>query len=183
MAPPVQPTLEMEPRGYGIHGTIGGTVTADLAMGGVHGSFRFRPNMGHFALDLGIGAYGGMDYNGLERVEVPLTADALVYVNPRQRFQIYGVAGLGLSFAHAEGFQGGDFLQRDYAHFGAQLGAGAELRLSRWFSVNADVRGFVRERIDNNPTPEFTEIDVDGDLRSTDTSGGVLVNIGGTVYF
>jgi hypothetical protein len=184
-----QPVAEAQPQGFGLHGQIGGMLTPDLAMGGVHGAFRWRPNMGHFALDLGIGIYGGTDYNGMDRVEVPVMADAFFYINPQSRFQIYGVAGVGVSFAHAENFdEFGVSIDpdnaRDYAYFGGEAGVGAELKLGRWWAINADVRGFIRERVDGNPEPEFTEIDPeDGELRSTDTSGGFTVNVGATLYW
>jgi len=167
--------------GMGLHGQIGGMISDRVHMGGAHGAFRLRPGNGHFALDLGVGAYAGQDFNGMDRVEVPLTADFLFFVNPRHRLQVYGVAGVGLSVGHAEGFNEsiGNFDERDYAHVGGQLGAGLELRLSRWFALNGDVRGFVRERVDDDPRPEF----VDEDGRTTDTSGGVLLNLGATVYF
>lgn len=183
----VQPQPEREPGGFGLHGQIGGMLTPDIAMGGVHGAFRWRPNMGHFALDLGIGLYGGVDYNGLDRVEIPLTADALFYINPQSRFQIYGVAGVGVSFAHAEDwneFVTGPIEAQDYAYFGGEAGIGAELKLGRWWAVNADVRGFIREEVTRGNDPEFTEIDPEtGDLRSTDTSGGFTLNVGATLYW
>ena len=171
------------PRGYGVHGRIGGMFTDRIHMGGVQGGFRLRPNMGHFAVDLEVGVFGGEDYNGLDRVEVPLTADVRLYFNPRSRFQVYGVAGLGVSFAHAEGFQDGTFRDHDYAYFGGFGGIGAELRISRFFALNADVRGFVRHRVDDGDAPEFVDVDSDGRLQTTNTSGGGIVSIGASLYF
>ncbi len=181
--PVPQPRPSPEPAGFGLHGQVGGMMTDRVMVGGLSGAFRIRPNMGHFALDLGIGVYGGRDYNDLDRLEIPVTADALFYFNPRSRFQVYGVAGVGASFARAEGVQDGAFFEREYAYLGGQAGIGAELRLSRWFAINADVRGFVRHRVDDNPEPEFHEIDDDGSVLTTDTSGGGLFNFGATVYF
>lgn len=196
--PPPQPTtvyVETEQRGevhydlepvqlgVGLHGQIGGMVSDTVQMGGLSGAFRIRPGDGHFGVDLGIGAYAGQDYNGWDRVEVPLTADLLLFLNPDDTLQVYGIAGVGVSFAHAEdnGFADPRFEvnARDYAYVGGELGAGLELRLSRWFAINGDVRGFVRERVDDDPEPEF----VHEDGRTTDTSGGVLLNLGATIYF
>ena len=171
------------PRGYGVHARVGGMFTDRIRMGGVQGGFRLRPGMGHFALDLEVGVFGGEDYNGLDRVEVPLTADVRFYFNPRSRFQIYGVAGLGVSFAHAEGFQDGVFRDHDYAYFGGLGGIGAELRISRFFALNADVRGFVRHRVDDGENPEFVDVDSDGRLQSTNTSGGATISLGASLYF
>jgi len=169
--------------GVGLHGQIGGMVSDSVQMGGLAGAFRIRPNDGHFGVDLGIGAYAGQDHNGWDRVEVPLTADLLLFLNPDDTLQVYGLAGVGVSFAHAE--EGGfddpyfEYNARDFTYVGGELGAGLELRLSRWFAINGDVRGFVRERVDDDPEPEF----IHEDGRTTDTSGGVLLNLGATVYF
>jgi len=182
---PTYEVVSMEPQGqmgWGLHGSIGGMVSSNVAVGGGTVALRLRPNDGHFALDLGIGGYGGRDYNGLDRVEVPLTADVLVFFNPQHRLQVYGVAGLGVSFAHAEGFDevSSDFVSRDYAYFGGELGAGLELRVSPWLAINGDLRGFVRERMDDDPRPEFVDLVND---RTTDTSGGLTLNLGATLYF
>ncbi|MEM9189457.1 MAG: hypothetical protein AAGF12_09795 [Myxococcota bacterium] len=189
----VVPATQRRLHGWGIHGSIGGVIGRDVEMGGGSLAFRLRPGNGHFALDIGSGFYAGQDYNGLDRVEVPLTVDAILFANPESRFQFYGLVGVGASFAHAEGFQldrsgrfGDDFVSRDYAYVGGQVGAGVEWRLSRFFALNADVRGFLRTRVDDNPEPEFVEIDEDTGLatgRTSDTSTGMTVNFGATFYF
>lgn len=189
--PQVQYRYRAEPlfSGVGIHAHLGGMFTDNVRMGGIAGALRLRPNMGHFAVDLGIGAYGGQDYNGMDRVEVPLTADVLLYVNPRSRLQVYGVAGIGASFAHTEDpdyydpwvdtYYGG--ASRDFVYVGGQLGAGLELRLGSRFAINGDIRGFVRGRVDDNDGgAEFVDPDTG---RTTNTSGGVVGNIGATLYF
>jgi hypothetical protein len=173
--------------GWGVHGHIGGSVTPDVYMGGATGALRLRPNDGHLAVELGIGTYAGEDYNGLDRVEVPLTVDVLAFANPDDQLQVYGLLGVGMSFAHVEGFDDSSdrFFQRDYAYFGGEVGLGLELRLSENFALNGDVRGFLRERVDDAAEPEFVERDDNGRLtgRITDTSGGALVTLGGTLYF
>lgn len=181
--------VEPQFSGIGLHAHLGGMFTDRVHMGGLAGALRIRPNMGHFALDLGLGVYGGEDFNGQDRVEVPLTADVLLFVNPRSRLQFYGVAGVGVSFAHSndpdaydpwtDTYYGDD--GRDYGYVGGQLGLGLELRLGRRFAINGDVRGFVRERVDSNTdAPEFVDPDTG---RTTNTSGGVVGNIGATLYF
>lgn len=152
-------------------------------MGGAQGALRVRPDLGHFAVDVSIGAFGGVDYNGLERVEVPLTGDVLFFLNPGDQLQLYGLAGIGFSIAHAEGRERGVFIERDYVHVGGELGAGVEFFLGSGLSLSADVRGFLRQRIDDNDTPEFIEVSSDGQVRTTDTSGGVVVSLGTTFYF
>jgi hypothetical protein len=154
-------------------------------MGGFTGGLRLRPTP-HLGLDLGIGAYGGTDYNGLDRLEIPLTADLLMYVNPQHRVQFYFVAGAGVSFAHAEGINQhtGRYMELEASYLGGQAGAGIEWRINRHFGLNFDVRGFLRKRVDSDQ-PEFVEYD-DGGLptgRTTNTSAGGTANIGASVYF
>ncbi len=168
----------------GLHLHIDGLAGQDVLMGGFGGAFRIRP-IPHVALDFGAGLFGGSDYNGLDRVEVPVTADLLVFFNPQHRFQFYGVLGIGGSWSHAEGMniRIGEPENRDYYHLGGQLGLGVEWRISRVFALNLDVRGFVRQRVDGNETPEFREMDSDGTWMSTDTSGGAVGRFGMTFYF
>jgi hypothetical protein len=163
--------------GLNLH--LGGLFSDRMAIGGVSGAFRLRPDP-HVALDLGAGIYGGTDYNELDRVEVPVQADLIVFFNPQHRFQFYGLIGAGVSFSHAEGVNRftGARESRDYAHVGGELGLGVEWRLSPEFALNLDARGFIRQRVDENPEPEFVE-----GSQSTDTSGGVVGRFGATFYF
>jgi len=160
-------------RKVGLHFDVAGTFGPDVRMGGFNGALRFRP-ASHFGIDLGSGYFAGNDYEGDFRTEVPLTMNFLFFVNPKSKVQFYVVLGPGLSFGKKETFTE----VRNMIHVGGQAGAGLEFRLAPGFALNADVRGVLRHRIDNDPRPEF----IDG-TRSTDTSGGALVTFGGTFYF
>lgn len=165
----------------GVHGHVGGIFGGDISMGGFTGALRLRP-VEHFAIDLGIGAYGGTDYNGASRVEVPITVDALFFVNPQHRVQLYFLAGIGGSWGHADNFSAatGDDFGRDYAHVGAEAGIGLEWRLSRHFALSSDIRGFVRQRVDSDDRPEFVNTSTG---ETTDTSAGALGTFGATFYW
>lgn len=164
----------------GLHLHLDGLFGEDLGMGGGGGAIRIRP-IPHIGIDLGASLYGGQDWNGLDRVEVPIQADVLFFFNPYHRFQVYALIGVGGSFAHAEGFniRTGDFDNRDYAHLGGEAGLGLEWRISRVFAMNIDARAFVRQRVDNSPEPEF----VSETGQTTDTSGGFVGRVGMTFYF
>ncbi len=168
--------------GIGLHGSIGFMGTSNVHIGGVSGALRLRQPEGHFAIDLGIGAYGGIDYNGASRTEVPLTADGLFFFNPRSRWQVYALLGIGASWAHA---QNSDVAfttigsSRDYSYLGGETGIGLEWRLGDSFALDGDVRAFIRQRVDGDPRPEFVE---PGTGRQTDTSGGLLTTLGATFY-
>jgi len=168
----------------GLHLHIDGIFGDELGMGGAGAAFRIRPNP-WFAIDIGGALYGGNDYNGLDRVELPLTVDAMVFFNPQHRFQFYMLLGVGGSYGYAEGVNRftGNFDSRDYFHLGGEAGIGVEWRIARWFALNLDVRGFLRHRVDDNPNPEFTEPNDSGGWRSTDFSGGFTGRAGMTFYF
>jgi hypothetical protein len=189
MAPPPQtvvvppPRPQIDPRNRfptptsGLHLQLSGVFGPEVGMGGGGAAFRFRP-IPHLGIDAGLGIYGGRDYNGADRVEVPITVDALFFFNPYSRVQVYALAGVGTSFGHAEPSPFAN--ARDYAHLGGQAGVGVEWRISRHFALNADVRAFLRERVDSNPVPEFIEA---GTGRATDTSTGAVGQVGMTFYF
>jgi hypothetical protein len=187
--PPVRQRVVRQRREYpysslGINAWATGLWGEDLAMGGAGGAFRIRP-MPHLAVDLGLGVYGGSDYNGLDRVELPVTADVLFFFNPENRFQFYAIVGAGVSFSHAEGVNRftGSFDSRDYFHVGGAAGIGLEWRISRIFALSIDVRGFLRYRADDSEEPEFVEPADDGTWQSTDLSGGAATRLGMTFYF
>lgn len=173
------------PRRFGVHGQLSVLGNGNnLRMAGLGVGFRIRP-IPRLAVDIGVGVFGGTDYVGNSRVEVPMTVDALFFFNPRSRAQVYAVAGVGGSVAYAENGFGGS---RDFAYVGGQAGLGLEFRVSRPLAINVDVRGFLRHRVDSDPRPEFVE-DLNPDPtvveigRTTDTSGGATVNVGATLYF
>ena len=172
------------PRRFGLHLTLSGTLGDDVRMGGFVTAFRFRP-IPLLALDLGAGIYGGRDYYNDPRAEIPITLDALVFLLPHSRFSPYVVAGVGVSYARVNRkirtSSGPIDDYHDFTYAGGSLGAGLELRIARPFAINVEARGFLRTRIDDNRDvdPEF----VGDDGRTTNTSGGGLVNLGMTFYF
>lgn len=149
-------------------------------LGGVGMALRIRPTE-KFALDLGVGVYGGSDYYGRQRLEVPVTVDALYFVNPQNRVQFYLLGGVGASFAYGQsvGLFGSTF-QHAYNYVGAEAGAGLEFRLTRGFALNMDVRSFIRAQ--PNGAPEFQRTTATG-VETTRTSAGAVGTMGATLYF
>lgn len=161
----------------------------DSGMGGVGFALRARPT-GYFALDFGLDVVGGRDYYGRRRTEVPLSVNALVFVNPRDRAQFYMLGGLGWSSARVEvpfEYKGpnysssGSTIDR-YGYFGVQGGAGFEFRVAKKTALNIDLIGFVRGRTDQAAAtnPEFTD---KATGRRSNTSGGGLLRGGLTFYW
>lgn len=160
---------------------MGSGRSGDAGMGLIGMGLRFRPAPA-FALEANIDVAGGTDYNGFRRVETMGSMNALVFLNPKNRAQFYLLGGIGLSSARVsvDDFSSYADYDRKYTYFGGQGGAGIEIRLSRVVALNFDVRGFVRSRVDSGRTPEFID---PNSGRTTNTSGGALVNGGITFYF
>ncbi len=186
--PPPRAPFESRAREWGmslhLQGSFFGRGSGgDSAMGGLGAGARFKPTR-RFGIEGDLDFSGGKDYLGQSRGETALTFNALFFVNPRSRAQVYLLAGLGWSWAHVTcdaTMSCGAPLDQDWRYFGAQIGAGVEGRLNRTFALDADLRGFLRGRTDALATvqPEFT--DVSG--RTSNTSAGWLLTLGGVVYF
>lgn len=165
---------------------IGRGPHGDASMGGVGAGLRYKPTR-TFGIEADLDFVGGRDYHGDSRTETGLTLNALVFLNPKSRAQLYLLGGFGWSRARVRGDASGNLetfaqLESTYSYFGAQAGGGLEIRLSRTFAFNVDLLGFVRGRTDAlaNRSPEFTD-PVTG--RTTNTSGGALLRGGMTLYF
>lgn len=142
---------------------------------------RFRP-IPQAALETNLDFAGGTDYNGYRRSETALSFNGIVFLNPKSRTQVYLLGGFGVSGARAvDDRDGYDRATYRYSYLGVQGGAGLEFRLSKSVALNVDLRGFVRGRTDRDRRyePEF----VDSSGRSTNASGGGLIQGGLTFYW
>ncbi len=160
---------------------MGKGVDGNAGMGLAGLGLRFRP-LPAAALEADLDFAGGRDYNGFRRSETALSFNGLVFVNPKNKTQLYFLAGFGWSGAKAVDDRAGyDQTEYHYGYFGVQTGIGVEFRLSKVVALNFDLRGFMRGRVDDNRRnyPEF----VDGNGRSTNTSGGGLLQGGLTFYW
>lgn len=159
---------------------------SNSGMGGLGFSFRYRP-MPVLAFEAGVDLLTGTDYQGYSRGEAALLLNTLVFFNPHDIVQVYGLGGLGFSAANvtiAPRTGEASFQRHDeqYSYFGAQLGLGLEVRVSRSIALGGDILGFVRGRTDNraNTVPEFEDPNTH---RATNTSGGGLIRVGSTFYW
>lgn len=174
MQPPMRQPRD---RRFGLHLDLGYMGTDRIQMAGADFGPRFRPSP-FIGVDLGIGMYGGQDYNLNGRVEFPLTLNVLFYFNPQSPVQVYALLGTGVSWAHVDG--GGFGLGQDYTYWGGQVGLGLEFRVASWLGLNLDARGFLRTRVDGGPTPEFTD---SATGQTTNTSMGIYATLGASIYF
>ena len=173
-------------REWGLNLHIGGLLigqgrdeNAGMAMVGLGLRYRMVPA---FAIEADLDFAGGRDYNGYRRKETAFGFNGLVFLNPKSKTQVYLLGGFGWSGATAVDDRSGfDQNEYKYGYFGGQAGIGLEFRLSRVVALNFDFRGFVRGRIDDRKRdyPEF----VDGNGRTTNSSGGGLFQGGLTFYF
>lgn len=177
--------LQAHVGGLGFGGAGGGT--SFMGLGGL--GLRVRGRNSHWGGEFAISLAGGTDYNRDYRVEVPVTASAILYFNPQNRFQVYGLLGANLSYAYVE-YQPANrgahrfFNEGEYGYIGGHLGLGFEYQVTQRFSLFADVRGFLRTRIDDTTSvnPEFSRT-VDGATQTTNSSMGISSQLGAALYF
>lgn len=177
------------PREWGLNlhlegAALGDGTHHDASMGGLGAGLRYKPSR-YFGLEWDIDFYGGHGYIGDQRHETSTSFNALLFLNPQSRAQLYLLAGFGWSWAHSENDPNDPVYANgqsyDYAYFGGQAGIGLELRLTRVLAFNIDFRGFIRSRTDGQSqyTAEFTN----SQGQQTNTAGGGLLTGGMTLYF
>jgi hypothetical protein len=146
-------------------------------MGGIGASFRWRPSP-YFALDVGTDLLGGVDYDGNDRVEFAGELSGLVFFNPGDVVQLYGIGGIHVSHAEVDtqssycdfyycDYGWNDTTGRDYV--GAQGGLGVEFRLSRHIGLMFDGLALIRQKVDDGP-PEFVDA-ATGETSNTSAAG------------
>ncbi|HEX9618754.1 MAG TPA: outer membrane beta-barrel protein [Polyangiaceae bacterium] len=188
-----EPPKRRHHRRFGVNARLQGVVMGDdddrhpdAGMGGIGASFRYRP-IPYFAFDAALDFFGGRDFQGFERREAALLLSALVFFNPQHRVQATLLGGFGWSAASVDveprpGQAVFASYEADYRYFGAHLGPGVEVLISRSIGVNAEFIGFIRTRTDRGRRrlPEFVDPDTG---RATNTSGGGLFRVGASFYF
>jgi opacity protein-like surface antigen len=171
---------------------IGSGYNNSAGLGGFGAGLRYKPTP-WFGVEAGADFAIGRDYNDYARNETAFTLNAMLFLNPRSRAQVYLLGGFGWSIANVNNDTGNAFgslancgpsgnCSDSYHYFGGQAGVGIEYRLSRNLAVNLDLRGFLRGRTDSGAAnnPEFVD---PGTGKTTNTSGGMLVTGGMTFYF
>ncbi len=178
---------------FGLRGALIGAGGGGAALAGTAGALRFRP-IPRFALDIGAAAMQGIDWAQRERLDASVFVEGRLYLNPRGTLQPYGVGGLGVSWGVAEHDEEDDDLAGDHfedertmAHLSGSLGAGLELRLASFFSIDLEARALVRHKVaDSESSAEFVERRTlpDGSIqeRSTDLSGAAVLSLGAVLY-
>jgi len=135
-----------------------GAETPSMGGGGV--SLRYRP-VDPVAFDVGIDVLMGIDSNGFQRREVPLSMSMLLYLLPDTVVQPYAFFGLAFDQAEVESTKLEPSLAKGYAdrygYIGGHAGLGIDLCVASALSLGVDVLGFVRERVDEGAerNPEF----------------------------
>ncbi|MBL8608918.1 MAG: outer membrane beta-barrel protein [Myxococcales bacterium] len=155
--------------------------TGDAGAGVLGAGLRYKP-IPQAGIQADLDLAGGRDYNGFRRGEVAFTINGLIFVNPKDKAQLYFLGGFGWAGATAVDDRNGyDERTYRYGYFGVQTGIGLEFRPTKNVALNADLRGFIRGRTDSarHTQPEF----VDDRGRSTNASGGGLLTGGITFYF
>lgn len=180
-----QPRLQLvrrqRNRKLSVNARVGSMIGNRLRMGGLEAGIRFRPSR-IFGVEVAVGAYGGTDYNDMDRLEVPFSFNMMFWLPKASRFQMYFLAGVGTSYARTEGVHRGygEYMTRDMHYLGVQGGIGMEWRVRPRFALSLDARAFIRTRVDGDNLPEFYNPDTG---QETDVSAGGIGTVGAHFYF
>jgi hypothetical protein len=167
---------------------LGAMLGPHLAMGGGSLAARLRPSR-WFALDIGLGYYDGVGTHGSERWEVQASVSGRFFVNPDDDWHLYVLGGVGAAYGEGDTkwmFPPGttfiDWTMESVLYLGGQLGAGVEWPIARHLSLDAELRGFVRTRMDDQQgwAPDYRDAATGA---NANTSGGVYVACGATVHW
>ena len=90
----------------------------------------------HIGLELGIDYLTGSN-DEMTQTTIPIMLSLMYYVFPRSRLRPYGLLGGGVHLTKLEYDIG---FRHDLVELAGQAGGGIEVRLSRDFSINADLR-------------------------------------------
>ncbi len=177
------PSVRLRPlsnRKFGLTARIGGIIARDVRMGGASVGLRYRPSR-IFGVELSLGAYGGEDYNGNLRTEIPLAFDFRFTFPRESRFQMVALIGGHVSWAliDAEDDFFDEFDEENF-YMGGHVGLGAELQIGQHFALSGEFRAFLRQRLDAGEAPEFRDPETG---RTTNTSAGGMFNLGAHFYF
>ena len=155
-------------------------------MAGLGLSLRYRPTP-MFALDLGTDFVGGIDANGYERQELPISVSAMLYANPRNVVQFYLFGGLNWSFARvfSERIEPhlADGNSDEYTYFGGHGGLGLEFRVSKLVGINVDGMAFVRTRTDSDDSGRFPEFYNPRTSEASNSSAAGMLRAGVTFWW
>lgn len=158
---------------------------APMTMLGLGAALRYRI-IPWLAFEGGINVAAGQDAWSRTRTEVSGSLAGLVFFNPQNRVQLYGVGGLtwtsaSIRDAYTYAYDYGDYSQH-YGYFGGLLGLGLEARITPHIAINGDLRVFMRTRTDAEAAyyPEFYNPTTG---TGSNTSAGAYLNAGITLYF
>ncbi|MBI4705143.1 MAG: hypothetical protein HY744_28890 [Deltaproteobacteria bacterium] len=193
--PPLPPQRKwLQHREWGMNLRIDGVLMPrfrgdvhDSGMVGLGLSLRYRP-IPHFAIDASSDFVGGVDANGFDRQELPLSLGAMLFANPRDPVQFYAFGGVGWAFArvfaeHAQTQLADDGLADEYSYFGGQAGIGVEFRVSPLVGLNIDGLAFMRTRTDSDADGKYPEFLDERSGERSNTSVAGMVRAGVTFWW
>jgi len=184
--PPFQKQVGL---GFRLNGAFHGHEDFDnsgMGGGGLLLRLRLLP---HFATEIGFDVYGGQGYEGVKRVELPVTIGLMwMPMYYLTRFQFYTIGGMGVDWARV-GEKEEKYKDKPF-YLGGFLGLGFELKLGprRNFALFWDIRGFMRKRMNDRPEGPYPDdgscrLSETGKKECTDWEGGATMSLGAILYF
>ena len=170
--------------GARVNAGITGAESGAMGGGGLFLRLHTFPNL---QFELAVDTFAGKGYGGAMRSEVPVEFSALWFFgNHSQRFRLFLLGGIGASWA-----QVGEFERTDEPWYvGALAGIGVEWRPLDWLALETDIRGFIRQRVNERPEdpayvtdPMWNDGNCDEEHGCTDLQGGGTLHLGTILYF
>jgi hypothetical protein len=173
---------------FGLGARVGAGITgADASAMGGGGLFLRLHTFPNLQFELAIDGFAGEGYGGAVRSEIPVELSALWFFgSPSQSFRLFLLGGIGASWAQVGE---GDRIDEPW-YVGGLAGIGVEWRLIEWLALEADLRGFVRQRVNDRPAdpayatdPMWNDGNCNEEQGCTDTQGGGAFHLGAILYF
>lgn len=173
--------------GIGARVNAGITGSEDFSGMGGGGLFLRLHTFPNLQFELAVDGFAGEGYAGAMRSEVPVELSALWFFgNHSQSFRLFLLGGIGASWAQVGE---GDRTDEPW-YVGGLAGIGVEWRLLDWLALEADIRGFVRHRVNDRPAdpayaldPMWNDGNCDEEHGCTDLQGGGTFHLGAILYF
>jgi hypothetical protein len=162
------PWDDLNPLGFGARFSYAAPLLAGLGL-----YLRYSPSR-PIAFDLGADYLAGWDAYGQGRQEIPIAADALLFIARGSFAHGYLLGGVGGSLARVES----DERDARFGYLGVRLGGGVQLKTARELGLGLDGFAFARERVSGDASTEI----LTGSGSTATTSVGVVLRGSMTIY-
>lgn len=151
-----------------------------VSLGGLGGHIRYREY--RWGIETSLGGMGNRFLDGgIERAAFPLQISGMLYLIPSGMLNLYLLGGAQVVFSMVKWQLPNLQTDQMFTQLGLQGGVGAELNLSRYFALTADIRAFGLVRTDGGDGAFYSRVDERAVV--PDKSAGMQFNAGVSFRF